>query len=121
MSPVARLVMASLVPVAVAGIAVAVRPSATSVLVIAAVVAMSIALISGWFTAALQADLGVMLKRAVIAVFVRLVLTGTAVVVLTRAAPEHALTVALVLAGGVAAAVLCEAFLLIPQRESARA
>ena len=48
---------------AATGIAIAVRPSAMGVLTLAAVVAMVIALVTGWFTAVQNVDLAVVLKR----------------------------------------------------------
>lgn len=121
MSPAARLAVACVAPLAIAGIAIALRPSSVVMLAIAGGVAAVIALVTGLVTAVRDAELSQLLKRVLFAVILRLVLTGIAVLALTRIAPADALSVALVLAGGVAAAVLCEAFLLIPQRESARA
>lgn len=121
MSPVLRLVGAGLAPIAIALIAMALRPAAVGVLALTGGVAAAIAVLTGLFTAVQGVTLPALLKRLLVAMMLRLLLTGTAVLVLTRSAPDHALTIALVLAGGVAAAVLSEAFLLIPSREPVRA
>ena len=121
MSPAMRLLVAVCAPIVLSAVAMAINPAAVGILAVAGLVAAFIAGITGAITAVRQIELSVLLRRILIAVLLRLVLTGAAVLILTRLASEAAFAVALVLAGGVAAAVLCEAFLLVPQRESVRA
>jgi hypothetical protein len=119
--PILRLAAAVLVPLAIAGLAIALRPTALPILAIAGATAAAIAVVTGLVAAKPGAETVLVLRRLLAALVLRLALTGAAVLILTRSATADAALVALVLAGGVAAAVLGEAFLLIPQREPARA